>query len=89
MSSFVVGILVNKGLNGSKSIWAYIIGTLTVYIPALIWLSVFDFSWPEEGMLLSQGVYPFLIGDMIKAIIASLFTVGLTYSSLKNYLYKK
>ena len=89
LSSFVVGILVNKGLNGSKSIWAYIIGTLTVYIPALIWLSVFDFSWPEEGMLLSQGVYPFLIGDMIKAIIASLFTVGLTYSSLKNYLYKK
>ena len=54
-----MGILVNKGLNGSKSIWAYIIGTLTVYIPALIWLSVFDFSWPEEGMLLSQGVYPF------------------------------
>ncbi|MFL2648327.1 MAG: biotin transporter BioY [Dehalococcoidia bacterium] len=89
LSSFVVGILVNKGLNGSKSIWAYIIGTLTVYIPALIWLSVFDFSWPGEGMLLSQGVYPFLIGDMIKAIIASLFTVGLTYSSLKNYLYKK
>ena len=84
-----VGILINKGWNGSKSIWAYIIGTLTVYIPALIWLSVFDFSWPEEGMLLSQGVYPFLIGDMIKAIIASLFTVGLTYSSFKNYLYKK
>ena len=49
----------------------------------------FDFSWPEEGMLLSQGVYPFLIVDMIKAIIASLFTVGLTYSSFKNYLYKK
>jgi len=52
----------------------------------LIWLSVFNFSWPEEGKLLSQAVYPFLIGDIIKAIVASLLTIGLLRSKLKKYI---
>ena len=62
---------------------------MAVYIPALIWLSIFDFGWPDKGELLSQAVYPFLIGDMIKAIVASMLTMGISYSNLKNYLYKK
>ena len=89
VSSLLVGLLVSKGLSGSKSIWAYIVGTMAVYIPALIWLSIFDFGWPDKGELLSQAVYPFLIGDMIKAIVASMLTMGISYSNLKNYLYKK
>ena len=44
LSSLLVGLLVSKGLSGSKSIWAYIVGTMAVYIPALIWLSIFDFN---------------------------------------------
>ena len=86
LASTVVGFLVNKGLHESKSIWAYFVGTSLVYIPALIWLSVLDFSWPEEGKLLSQAVYPFIIGDVIKVIIASLLTVGIFKSKLKNFL---
>tara|TARA_B100000579_G_scaffold189336_1_gene154568 strand:+ start:65055 stop:65561 length:507 start_codon:yes stop_codon:yes gene_type:complete len=85
-ASTVVGYLIKKGLSDTKSIWAYIIGTLLVYIPALIWLSIFNFSWPEEGKLLSQAVYPFLIGDIIKAIVASLLTIGLLKSKLKKYI---
>ena len=61
-------------------------GTRLVYFPALIWLSVLDFSWPEEGKMLSQAVYPFVIGDVIKVIIASLLTVGIFKSNLKNFL---
>ena len=41
---------------------------------------------PEEGKLLSQAVYPFIIGDVIKVIIASLLTVGIFKSKLKNFL---
>jgi len=43
-----------------------------IYITAIVWLSVYDFGWPEKGKLFSQAVYPFLIGDFIKLILASL-----------------
>jgi biotin transport system substrate-specific component len=85
-ASTSVGYFINKGLNESKSIWAYIMGTLIVYIPAIIWLSIFNFSWPEDGKLFSQAVYPFLIGDIIKAIAASLLTIGILKTKLNKYL---
>ena len=80
--------LTKIGLNKSKSIWAYIIGTILVYIPAIIWLSIFDFGWPKQGMMLAEAVYPFLIGDMIKAIVASLFTVAIGYTNLQRFINK-
>ena len=52
LASTSVGFLTKIGLNKSKSIWAYIIGTILVYIPAIIWLSIFDFGWPKQGMML-------------------------------------
>ncbi|MDG2101909.1 MAG: biotin transporter BioY [Dehalococcoidia bacterium] len=88
LASTSVGFLTKIGLNKSNSIWAYIIGTILVYIPAIIWLSIFDFGWPKEGMMLSEAVYPFLIGDMIKAIIASLFTMAIGYSKLQKIINK-
>ncbi|NCG34447.1 MAG: biotin transporter BioY [Dehalococcoidales bacterium] len=88
LASTSVGFLTKIGLNKSNSIWAYIIGTILVYIPAIIWLSIFDFGWPREGMMLSEAVYPFLIGDMIKAIIASLFTMAIGYSKLQKIINK-
>ena len=86
LASTAVGFLAKKGLSDIKSIWAYIIGTLIVYVPAIIWLSIFDFSWPEEGKLLSQAVYPFLIGDFIKAVVASLLTIGIFKSKLSKHI---
>ncbi len=86
LASTTIGYFIKKGLSDGKCIWAYLIGTSLVYIPALIWLSIFDFSWPEEGKLLSQAVYPFLIGDTIKAIVASLLTIGILKSKLKKYI---
>tara|TARA_B110000438_G_scaffold60718_1_gene60922 strand:+ start:5190 stop:5819 length:630 start_codon:yes stop_codon:yes gene_type:complete len=88
LASTSVGFLTKIGLNKSKSIWAYIIGTILVYIPAIIWLSIFDFGWPKQGMMLSEAVYPFLIGDMIKAIVASLFTVAIGYTNLQRFINK-
>ncbi len=71
-ASVIISILSNSGLKKGLSIWAMIIGNLMIYVTALVWLTVYDFGWPEKGKLFSQAVYPFLIGDFIKLILASL-----------------
>ena len=71
-ASVIISILSNSGLKKGLSIWAMIIGNLMIYITAIVWLTVYDFGWPEKGKLFSQAVYPFLIGDFIKLILASL-----------------
>ena len=83
-ASVVISILSNTGLKKGLSIWAMIIGNIFIYIPALIWLSIYDFGWPENGKLFSQAVYPFLIGDFIKLILASLSINILWKLSKKN-----
>ncbi len=71
-ASILVSFLSTRGLRAGLTIWAMIYANIVIYIPALIWLSIFDFSWPENGKLLSQAVYPFLIGDFVKLTFASL-----------------
>ena len=68
----VVGYLSQRGWNRSRSLWPILVGALILYAPALIWLSVFDFGWPKAGELFSAGMYPFLPGDLIKLMLASL-----------------
>ena len=76
----VVGYLSQRGWNRSRSLWPILVGALILYAPALIWLSVFDFAWPKEGELFSAGMYPFLPGDLIKLMLASLVVgVGWRY----------
>ena len=48
-----------------------LLGALLLYIPALIWLSVFDFGWPADGELFSSAMYPFIPGDLVKLMLAS------------------
>ena len=83
-ASVIISILSNSGLKKGLSIWAMIIGNLMIYITAIVWLSVYDFGWPEKGKLFSQAVYPFLIGDFIKLIRASLSVNILWKLSKKN-----
>ena len=83
-ASVIISILSNSGLKKGLSIWAMIIGNLMIYITAIVWLSVYDFGWPEKGKLFSQAVYPFLIGDFIKLILASLSINILWKLSKKN-----
>ena len=74
----VMGFLSQRGWTRSKSLWAMLIGNIVIYIPAVIWLSIgmsfFDFSWPKSGQLLSQAIYPFIIGDLLKMVFAALIT---------------
>lgn len=68
----VVGFLAQRGWYRGRVLWPMLIGNLFVYLPALIWLSVLDFSWPAAGELFSGAVYPFIPGDLVKLILASL-----------------
>jgi biotin transport system substrate-specific component len=82
-ASTIISVLSNNGLKKGLSIWAMIIGNISIYAVALIWLSIYDFGWPEKGSLFSQAVYPFLIGDFIKLVLASL-SVNILWKLSKN-----
>ena len=77
VSAGVIGFLSQRGWNRGRSLWPMLIGSLLIYAPAMIWLSVFDFSWPAEGKLLSSALYPFLPGDILKLMAAAAVTGGL------------
>ena len=82
-ASTIISVLSNNGLKKGLSIWAMIIGNISIYLAAIIWLSIYDFGWPEKGSLFSQAVYPFLIGDFIKLVLASL-SVNILWKLSKN-----
>ena len=73
----VAGLLSQMGFTHSRSLWANTLGGLLLYVPALIWLSVFDFGWPAEGELFTKGMYIYMPGDLTKILGASLVTAGL------------
>ena len=77
LAAGVVGYLSQRGWNRGRSLWPMMLGSLLIYAPALVWLSVFDFGWPAEGKLLSQALYPFLPGDILKLMAAAAVTGGL------------
>ena len=72
ISAPAVAFLLQRGWNRNRTPGPMLVGALIVYLPALVWLSVFDFGWPADGELLSAAVYPFLSGDLLKVAIAAL-----------------
>ena len=77
VASGVAGLLSQMGFTHSRSLWANTVGGLLLYVPALIWLSVFDFGWPADGELFTDGMYIYMPGDLVKILCASLVTAGL------------
>ncbi|MFH0987692.1 MAG: biotin transporter BioY [Patescibacteria group bacterium] len=67
-ASFLVGKLAEKGYDKSfkTSILAMVLGNITIYVFGLFWLVRFI----PAGSLLKVGLYPFLLGDAIKILIA-------------------
>jgi len=69
-AAYLVGFLTEKG--GGKDIKSAVlvmlIGNIVIYIPALIWL--LNFFDPQKTLLV--GLYPFIIGDLAKLILAGL-----------------
>ncbi|MBM3945505.1 MAG: biotin transporter BioY [SAR202 cluster bacterium] len=76
LAAGVVGFLAQRGWNRGRSLWPMLLGSLLVYLPGLLWLNYKDLGWPAEGQLFSQAMYPFIPGDLVKLMLASL-AVGL------------
>jgi biotin transport system substrate-specific component len=79
-AAFLVGKLVESGWANTlfKSALATLAGAVVLYIPGLIWLAI----WAAKtqgmdaaaaiGAALNWGLYPFVAGDALKAIVAGL-----------------
>lgn len=70
---FIAGLLLEKGLDKN---WAFIIitmliGNLVIYLAGVFWLSVFV----GTSKALAVGLYPFILGDLLKVFLASLIIV--------------
>jgi biotin transporter BioY len=79
MAAYLLGLLLEKGWskNISKSVLAILIANIAIYIPGLLWLAKFvGFS-----KVLTIGLYPFVIGDMLKISLAATI---LHFNSSKN-----
>jgi len=68
----LVGFLSQRGWDRGRVLWPMLLGNLFVYFPALLWLHFRDLGWPLEGELFSGAMYPFLPGDLVKLMIASI-----------------
>lgn len=70
MAAYLVGWLAERGWdkNFEKAILAMLIGNILIYIPGLFWLVKFV----GFGKVLSVGFYPFIIGDLLKILLAGL-----------------
>lgn len=70
LSAYLVGLLLERGWRESV-IWtmiSFILGSLVILVVGAYWLSFFVGS--ENALAL--GVYPFLLGDLLKVGVASL-----------------
>ncbi|MSQ09100.1 MAG: biotin transporter BioY [Dehalococcoidia bacterium] len=72
LATYVVGYLTQHGWSRGRALWPIVLGAIAVYLPALVWLSVFDLGWPKAGKLWSSAVYPFVPGDLLKMVAAGL-----------------
>ena len=68
LAAFVVGWLTERGLdrNPLTATIAMFAGSVALYIPGLLWL---DHKFP--GHALDYGLYPFVLGDFAKLILAA------------------
>jgi len=71
VAAYVVGLLAERGLerNVRTSIIPFLVGTFIIYLFGVAWLGVVLKSF-SQGIAL--GLVPFLIGDAVKLILASL-----------------
>ena len=71
-----LGALARKGWDRAwgKMALALVLGNALIYVPGLIWLTVL---YGLEAPILSWGLTPFLLGDMVKLALAALLLPAL------------
>ena len=79
-AAFIIGYLVEQGWSTKPWILpAMLLGNIIIYIPGLIVLSL----WVPEGKTLEYGLLPFIPGDLIKIILASIL-IPIIYTQIYN-----
>ena len=76
IAAFVIGFLAERGLERSvrTSLIPFLVGTFIIYVCGIAWLTAILGSFSKALM---AGLLPFLIGDAIKLIAASLVLPGM------------
>lgn len=71
LAAALVGYLAEQGWSRSipKMIVAALLGAIVLYIPGLVWLHQFANGWAQT---FEWGITPFIVGDIVKAVIAAL-----------------
>ena len=71
LAAYVIGLLAERGLERSlrTSVIPFLVGTVIIYACGVSWLAVILGSY---GKAFATGLIPFVIGDVIKLIAASL-----------------
>jgi len=69
-AAYIVGLLAERGWDRQmwKTILAMLVGNMAIYAFGLLWLS----RWTGiNRVLLIEGLYPFIFGDILKTILAA------------------
>ena len=71
MAAYIIGLLAERGLERSvrTSLLPFFVGTVIIYICGVAWLTVILGSFSKA---FAAGLLPFLIGDALKLVAASL-----------------
>jgi len=71
VAAYVIGLLAERGMERSMvtSIVPFLVGTIIIYVFGVTWLSMIVGGW---GKAIELGLLPFLVGDTVKLILASL-----------------
>ena len=76
-AAFAVGWLAERGWDRKPWILlAMLTGNIILYVPGLLWLSTFAPAETRWATTLEWGLYPFIIGDAVKLVAASLLLPG-------------
>ena len=76
-AAFVVGWLAERGWDRRPWILlSMLAGNVILYLPGLAWLATFAPADSRWATTMEWGLYPFILGDLIKLVAASLLLPG-------------
>jgi biotin transport system substrate-specific component len=76
MATLALGFAARRGLDRSMGgmALAMIVGNALIYVPGLLWLGTL-YGWDKP--ILEWGFTPFVVGDVIKLVLAALIVPGI------------
>lgn len=76
-AAYAVGWMAERGWDRKpKILLSMLAGNVILYVPGLLWLSTFAPAESRWATTLEWGLYPFMVGDAVKLVAASLLLPG-------------